>query len=384
MSACPVCNGVGSPLLHLARQPIYQHPVPSGVTVPAPHAVDLTWLACTNCAHAWQPDFDAELLAGIYRSYYYTPAPAGIGVQFQDDFLAAAGRFGVLREGATVLEIGASSGELLAEVAGRVHASRAYAFEPNSDNARVARARGGLEVHEEFFGAAIASRKLAPADLIYSRHVIEHIFDFKDFFAGLRSATADGADLLLETPSLDFHAERGSLDPFHVEHIHVFALRSLVQLAGANGWGLRDREVTASGNLIAWFRKGAPSVDVLRPQLTALQRAVDARRDRLSKALGDRALVFWGAGSSGINLATTLGREPDFWTDGNPAKEGKHFVGLSGVVVSPATAFELVQQGKFAAPPALVITSTFVREILPRVRELGWRGDVFDCDGNPL
>jgi hypothetical protein len=124
-------------------------------------------------------------------------------------------------------------------------------------------------------------------------------------------------------------------------------------------------------------------VDVPRPQLAELQRAVDTRRDRLSRALRDRALVFWGAGSSGINLATTLGREPDFWTDGNPAKEGKHFVGLSGVVVSPATAFERVQQGKFVAP-ALVITSTFVREILPRVRELGWRGDVFDCDGNRL
>jgi hypothetical protein len=104
---------------------------------------------------------------------------------------------------------------------------------------------------------------------------------------------------------------------------------------------------------------------------------------RLSDSFRDRTLVFWGAGSSGIGLATTLGREPDFWTDGNPAKEGKHFVGLRGVVLSPATAFERVQQGNCVAP-ALVITSTFTREILPRVRELGWRGDVFDCDGNRL
>jgi hypothetical protein len=244
----------------------------------------------------------------------------------------------------------------------------------------VARGRG-LEVHEEFFGGALAGRGFAPADLIYARHVIEHIFDFKDFFAGMAAVSAPEADLVLETPSLD-HSASGAIDPFHVEHIHVFALRSLARLAAMHGWGLRDSSVSSSGNLIAWFRRGSPPREVPRPDLAGLQQSVDARFARLRARLAHRALVFWGSGSMGLYLATILGREPDIWTDGNPAKEGKHFVGLQGVVMSPAAAFERALGGSLDNP-ALVIASAFVAEILPRVRELGWRGEVYDMDGNP-
>ncbi|MEO8019653.1 MAG: methyltransferase domain-containing protein [Pseudomonadota bacterium] len=380
MKSCPICRSRGEPLLSLRRQPIYQHPVPAGVEVPAPHVVDLEWFACEDCAHAWQPDFDAEMLSAIYRNFYYTPAPDGMGGQFREDFFAALDRFGLLREGGTLLEIGASSGDVLSALATRVRAKHAYAFEPNAANAVVARARG-LDVREEFFGVHTV-RDCAPADLIYSRHVIEHIFQFDDFFAGLDAASAPSAALILETPSLDFHAARGTIDPFHVEHIHVFASRSLARLAGEKGWTLRGSEVTPAGNLIAWFARGERAADIPRPDLSAVQLGVDARRTRLRALLGARPLVFWGAGSSGVSLATALGREPELWTDGNPAKVGKHFVGLSGEVVEPIQALARAQANY--ENPALVVTSTFVKEILPRVRELGWCGDVFDCEGNSL
>ncbi len=95
----------------------------------------------------------------------------------------------------------------------------------------------GLDVREEFFTReAAAAADIEPVDLIYARHVIEHIFDFEDFFVGVNAVTRPGADLVLETPSLDFHAAEGSLAPFHVEHIHVFALRSLARLAARHGW----------------------------------------------------------------------------------------------------------------------------------------------------
>ena len=109
---------------------------------------------------------------------------------------------------------------------------------------------------EEFFDESVTSKDLDRADLIYARHVIEHIFDFNGFFAGLNAMATPMADLILETPSLDYHAERGSIAPFHVEHIHVFSLRSLARLASSHGWGLQQAEVTAPGNLIASFKRG--------------------------------------------------------------------------------------------------------------------------------
>ena len=378
---CPVCGAGGRPLLDLPGQPIYQHPVPAEVVVPEPHAIDLYWLACTHCCHAWQPEFDHALLERIYRSHYYTPAPDGIGVRFRNDFLSTAERFGLVAPKRVLLEIGASDGDVLVELRRRTGAARACAFEPNSENAAVARRRG-LEVHEEFFDEQ-TSKGLDSADLVYARHVIEHIFDFNGFFAGVNAAAARMADLMLETPSLDHHAERGSIVPFHIEHLHIFALRSLTRLASIHGWALQHAEVTTSGNLIASFKRGMTTADVPPPSLAGLQDAVGCRRAHMRNLLADRQLVFWGAGSAGAALVSTIGREPDIWTDGNPNKVGKRFVGSTRLIVSPEVALAEARSPAFSRP-VLVIASSFQEEILTRIQELGWTGEVFDMAGNRL
>jgi len=379
---CPVCAGVGRPLLTLPAQAIYQHPVPADADVPPPYTIDLSWVACTDCAHAWQPEFDKTVLEQIYRSHYYTPAPAGIGVQFQDDFLAALERFGLIRPRQALLEIGASAGDVLLDLKIRTGAARAFAFEPNKENAAVARQRG-LDVRERFFGSDAVREGIDYADFIYARHVIEHIFQFDDFFKGLNGVAAPTADLVLETPSLDWHARQGSIDPFHIEHVHVFSLRSLARVGMLHGWSLAQSEVTAEGNLIASFKRGAAGIEIPPPILNGLQQAVDSRRTYLQNLLLGRKLIIWGAGSSGVCLVSTLGREPEFWTDGNPNKIGKRFVGLKSQIVSPQYAFAQAK-AKLGADPVLVVASSFMREILPRARELGWDGEVLDLAGNRL
>jgi SAM-dependent methyltransferase len=322
------------------------------------------------------------LLEEIYRSFYYTPAPDGIGQQFRDEFLATWDKFDLPRTARVLLEIGASSGDALVELAKRTGASVCYAFEPNVENAELASARG-IDVRKRFFTADVAGERLEPVDLIYARHVIEHVPSFEDFFAGVNAVTHPSSILILETPSLDFHAREGSLAPFHVEHVHVFALKSLATLARRHGWTLRDAEVTAPGNLIAAFAKGGSAPEAPAPLVDGLQRSVDEQQQRMRDLFSRRALIFWGAGSSGVGLVSMLGREPDVWTDGNPNKVGKHFVGLDSIIVSPAAALAAARSGELANP-ALIIASSFVDEILPRVRELGWSGDVFDVAGRRL
>jgi Methyltransferase domain len=376
---CPVCGQGGGPLLDLPGQSIYQHPVAADAVVPQPHKVDLSWAACSTCAHGWQPRFDPALLEAVYRNFYYTPAPDGIAATFREEFLAALEEFGIAGRRRVLVEIGASSGDLLAEVRERTHALGAYAFEPNKENAEVARARG-LEVREEFFSPRAALHDIGDADLVYARHVIEHVFDFRDFFAALQAISTVSTDLVLETPSLDFHASHGSLDPFHVEHVHVFSQRSLARLASLHGWGLRRAKVTSHGNLIAWFKRGPSQSYNPNPPLGGLQRKITYRRAELSGLFFPRWLVFWGSGSSGISLVNAIGREPELWTDGNPNKIGRRFVGLRGEIVAPRVALAIAKLPR-EKPSAVVITSTFVEEILPVMRGLGWDGEVFNSMG---
>ena len=385
---CPVCGGASRPLLSLAAQPIYQHPVDADAFVPPPHAVDLAWVACADCAHAWQPAFDAELLESIYRQHYYTPAPDGLAVQFRNDFVSALKELGLLRPRRVVVEIGASDGGLLAEIQSKTAAGRAVAFEPDARNAALARGRG-LEVREQFFGYSTTHEHRKLADLVYARHVIEHVFDFADFFAGLDAIALPAADLLFETPSLDYHAGTSAVTPFHVEHVHVFSGRSLAALAQRQGWQLSQSRVTADGNLIASFERAAsvarraadeaPPV----PALGGLQERVDRYRARMREQLAGRPLVFWGAGSAAIRLASMIGRAPDHWTDGNPAKVGKKFIGFDTLIEAPADALAAATAAA-GSGAVVVIASSFVREILPTVRKLGWRGETLDLGGNRL
>ena len=383
---CPVCGSSGRPLLNLTAQPIYQHPVPEGTAVPPPYVVDLSWMACVNCAHGWQVEIDDGLLESIYRSHYYTPAPGGMAITFRNEFLATMDRFGLLGPKRRLLEIGASDGDVLAELQRRTKAPEAYAFEPNEENVAIA-AQRGLAVQARFFGRDAAAYVEGPVDLIYARHVIEHVFEFDDFFLGLNAVTAENADLVLETPSLDEHARRCSIAPFHIEHVHVFSLRSLSTLALRHGWRMLHSKVTSDGNLIAAFAKAdarkpcAETVDSPMPEFGGLQVAVTARLDRLRALLADRYLAFWGAGSAGVSMVSTIGREPNLWTDGNPNKVGKVFVGLESRIASPELVFQEANQ-RIAENPILLITSSFLSEILPRVRQLGWNGEVLDLDGN--
>jgi SAM-dependent methyltransferase len=385
---CPVCGGASNPLLALDDQPIYQHPIPSDARVPEPHSTNLLWISCVRCSHAWQPDFDKSLLERIYESHYYTPAPSGVGVKFRNAFIKIVEQFGLVKPCEVLLEIGAADGDVLAELRRKTAAGKAYAFEPNKENAAVARGRG-LEVKERFFGDGKQGEELESADFIYARHVIEHVFDFAKFFAAINAAAKPLAQLVLETPSLDFHAENGSLAPFHIEHVHVFSLLSLATLAGKHGWQLTRSETTEDGNLVAAFeRLAAPGSGVFIDQIPAstlgkLQSMADSCRSRVRSLVQGRRVIVWGAGSAGVNVVKMMGREPDFWTDGNANKFGKSFAGLRSRVVSPERALadaEADATGNFL----LIVASTFVSEIVPRIQELGWSKEVFDMMGNRL
>jgi len=164
----------------------------------------------------------------------------------------------------------------------------------------------------------------------------------------------------------------------------------MTELSLIHDWQLVQSEVTSDGNLIAAFKRvgssirGRADIEVPLPALDEMQEAVTEYREKMRDLLFDRhPLVFWGAGSAGIGLVSTIGRVPEYWTDGNPNKFGKKFVGLDIEIVSPEFAFNEVKAAS-KNKPTLIITSSFASEIHPRVRQLGWQGDVFDFAGNRL
>ncbi len=385
---CPVCNyKKNTLLLKLNNFPIYQHPMGNTSNIPLPHVIDIEYSICRGCSHAFQLNYNKDILEAIYKHHYYTPSPANIGASFRYDFIKFINENNIIDEKTlNILEIGCSSGEVLAELKSIYSNVDYHGIEPNEETA-IAAEKKELIVEKAFFTEKTASSLCFQSDLIYSRHVIEHIFDFEDFFKAIAKISHATSTLILETPSLDWSITQPSTQAFHVEHIHAFSERSLVTLANQFGWFKEKSIVTSPGNLIiAFTKKDIKSPLSVEPlNIKALQKYNNKIINNLQKVCKNRKFIFWGAGSSAITLIALTKLRPEYIIDGNPNKVGKRFCGLNySIHCALEVTRELISKNE-DTNYIMIISSSFYTEIEKELKRLGWRGAIYSpyaCQSN--
>jgi hypothetical protein len=376
---CPICQSNNQQrLLSLARTPIYQHPLDADIEVPLPHHVDLDYLFCEVCGHAFQAKFDGALMDQIYANHYYTPAPDDIGHQFRDEFFSA------IRSLIThtpkpnhILEIGSSSGEVLLNFKNQFPNTRVQGYEPSQETARSAISKG-IPTKIQFFNPATVADESHHYDVVISRHVIEHIEDFDSFWIAINKITHSGSILLLETPSLESAMSRPSLTPFHVEHAHVFSSHSLTTLAARYYWYPIFHSTTESGNMVLGFSQQKKNIITLVLPLFSshLQQLIHQQRTRLLQQIGHQKVLLWGAGAGGQTLISRHQLTPEKIIDGNPNKKGKKFCGLPWIIEYAPDVIQELQHTNNEAGYVIVIGSTFYREIRATLAEVHWQGGI--------
>lgn len=389
---CPICHHHESQLLlQLQHTPIYQHPVDPACDIPQPHYLDLEYRFCPECGHAFQSHFDSVLMDSIYTNHYYTPAPDSIGHQFRDEFFTAIAQIlNVLQPECRILEIGSSSGEVLATFKQNINHPYLMGYEPSQNSAAAAR-QLGIPTRCEFFTPQSVQVETQPYDLIVSRHVIEHIIDFEAFWSAIAHIAHAGTCVILETPSLEVAMQKPSISPFHVEHAHVFSAHSLATLAAAHGWYAEQKHFTSAGNMILCFvRDKALAAPIARPPFTtSLQQLLNWQAKRLTEEIGTRKVILWGAGAGGLSLICAHRLQPEQLVDGNPNKQSKKFCGQPWIIAyGPDVITRLVEQNE-SNPEAytIIIGSTFYREIRAMLAELNWQGGIispYEWDNFPL
>jgi hypothetical protein len=380
--SCPICQkSDNTELLSLNKYPIYQHPMVDSLSIPLPHTVDLDYVICNNCGHGHQKNFDRKILESIYKNHYYTPSPDNVGAVFRSEFIEFFSANIDPRKNYSLFEIGCSSGDVLAALKTKYPLYKFKAVEPNIETANVAKEKG-FDVYNEFFSLDFTKTLVTPVDIIYSRHVIEHIFNFNEFFSSSTSISHQESLLILETPSLDWSAQYGSVMPFHVEHIHVFSERSLITLANIYGWYKNRSTVTPSGNLIISFTRQESHDDLpIVPQnISRIQKGNTKLKINTQDICKNKKVIFWGAGSGAITLLSLLKlsqvKQLDI-VDGNPNKSGKSFCGQNQVIrYAPDVISELIKADE-DKDMLMVISSSFHKEIHEELNKLGWRGEVY-------
>ena len=379
---CPICHHEqNDTLLKLNDFPIYQHPMADISNIPLPHAINLEYLICAQCAHAFQQNYDRDILENIYAHHYYTPSPENIGDTFRNEFIHFIQQNDILKKvTSSIFEIGCSSGEVLFTLKSLNADSNCdyLAIEPNEETVITAKNKG-LIVKKAFFTEKTAHELNFQADIIYSRHVIEHIFDFEDFFKAIAKVSHNTTQLILETPSLDWSIAHASIMPFHVEHVHVFSQRSLVSLANKLGWFEEQSNITVSGNLIISFTQTDKNKALpLAPKnKKTLQKQNNQNIKTLQNICKDKQFIFWGAGSGAVTLLALTKLQPLCIVDGNSNKVGKYFCGLNFTIgYAPEVIKELITNNK-DINLVMIISSSFYQEIRSALVTLGWRGDIY-------
>ncbi len=377
MITCPVCSSQKTKeILSLYRQPIYQHPVSSVQNIEQPYFKDLVYLFCNLCEHSFQKEVDISVLEKIYKDYYYTPRPPDIGVQFQNDFMQALiESFDVFSSVNSILEVGCSSGEILTHIAKTFPNKMLAGFEPSRKTAQKAM-ESGFVIYQDFFTSITSQKIKKTVDLIFHRHVIEHIFEFEDFFDAHKNLCHGNTRLIIETPCLNWAIENLSMAPFHIEHVHVFSIQSLKRLLEKYNWYLKDYIVTSQGNMIGLFiqkecNRSIPEVE----NPLKLNGWIKKNKKIIETAIKGKKLALWGAGAGGIRIVNSFNLRPDIVVDSNPEKAGKKFVGYEYLEIIEANPW-IKKECENSRLWVVVVASTFYEEICQCLKVSGWEGEI--------
>ena len=278
-------------------------------------------------------------------------------------------------DGGRVLEIGPGDGDFL-ELLCAGSGSSGRGFDPSHEPSRVRDHSGDWEIVAEAFPLG----EPVTADLIVSRHVLEHIEDPESFIAGLR-ASLTGTDVLvyLEVPDATYMVETPAVWDIIYEHCWYYTEAALVGLMERCGF-----EVTESGRSFGdqylWVeaRPGDVVERAVEP-FAALdgfgdrcRTEIDEWDRRLGELPDDAVVCLWGVGSKGVTFLNVVpsAARVSYTVDLNPHKHG-HYVPISGQEVRSPDSLRAA-----GITHVVTLNPMYVGEVEAALRELGIDAEV--------
>ena len=380
-TACPVCaRSAGRPFVELRDVPVQPNilweTADEARSAPRAH---LALALCEGCGLIWNVAFDPSLLsygAEYENSLHFSPAFQRYCESLVDRLAA---RYPL--RGRRVTEIGSGKGEFLALLCERTGCG-GIGFDPSYAGEADDRADGRLTFVRDVF---LPGDDLGGADLVVSRHVVEHLEKPLEMLVAIREALGSrDAAIYVEVPATEYLLGEDAVWDFIYPHVTYFtapALRELVTRADfhvrEHGFGFGGQYLWVEASTRGDVDPGGPSPNGHVAELTArFSSRLAAKRSEWTEALPElRArgpIVLWGAGAKGttyLNVVDTDGLV-DAVVDVNPRKHGHFVPGTGQPIVAPDTLAS-------RHPRTVVVMNPVYRpEIEERMRELGVDAEV--------
>jgi 2-polyprenyl-3-methyl-5-hydroxy-6-metoxy-1,4-benzoquinol methylase len=309
---------------------------------------------CTTCWLAQTEDFTQfdELFACDYA--YFSSYSASWLDHAEKYVIEMIEQFN-LHADSFVVEVACNDGYLLQKIKSR--GIPCLGIEPTQSTALVAQAKG-INVKQEFFGAALAERLLLEgkrADLMVANNVLAHVPNIGDFVRGFAVLLAAKGVATFEFPHLLSLIDACQFDTIYHEHFSYLSFTAVAEIFKSNGLKVfRVEQLSTHGGSLRVFAERSDSavreedssvVEMLNLECNSgiksigfyskLQQRADDIKDKLlqfligAKAAG-HTVVGYGAAAKGNTLLNYAGVKADLLravVDRSPAKQGKFLPG---------------------------------------------------------
>jgi SAM-dependent methyltransferase len=384
--ACPVCSGRALvPIVERAGAPVHQNLIyRSAEAAVSARRGDLAMVACERCGFAFNRAFDAGRLE-YGDQYDNTQLMSDV---FREHVAGLLRRLLVERNvrGAHIVEVGCGKGAFI----------RALVADEAANNTGVGYDPSYVGPDEDFGGRLRYERRFydpsclaEPADVVVSRHVVEHVEDPVALIRVMATALKEtpGARVFLETPCVEWILRNNVVWDFFYEHCSLFTTRSLTTACQRAGLSVEQAGHVFGGQYLWLEATNRPPERVVYdagevPDLAVSFAEAHAREtERLRRLVrdlsGSRRLAVWGAGAKGITFANLIDPERAYvacLVDVNPAKQGGFVAGTGHPIVGPA------DLGGQDVTCALVLNPNYQQEIEAMVQSTGLAVDVIGIE----
>lgn len=261
------------------------------------HGLPLVTAWCPTCGMAmFNPMPDAAFLsyfyAEVYQRFHRTPEPSRriFNVESQRSGRLVGMVRDHLKPGATVLDIGASAGHVLAHLGGAYPdlGLRLTGVEPDRKYVDYANANvEGVTLHCAMFEDY---RPTEAVDLILLMHTFEHIRDMGGCLRRVHEMLAPGGLLYIETPNLFNAGVAGSLEDFFlISKLYTFTPLTLRRYLAAHGFETVTLDDASDKHMFGLFRKTDRADPVVTDEL--LRDNARAVAEPLAREMGGAAFA---------------------------------------------------------------------------------------------
>ncbi len=336
---------------------------------------DIQLVYCEGCSFLFNGAFDASVLA--YSPDYANSLSCSPSFgSFLEETSERLVEKHVLNEN-TVLELGCGDGDFLTRLC-TIGNNRGFGFDPSYFGPTTVDAGNGVTFKDRYYTGDDA----VEADLVCSRHVLEHVeepLEFMQLLAG--AASKSRGKLYVEVPNATYMLEKPAIWDLIYEHPGYFTDRALVSVAEKARLSVSESSATfldqflyidadASGSATESHKSKTTSLSRLDQLVSGFRDEVENSVKRWTNevqrlAVDGKRVVTWGAGSKGVTFLNLVDSSSiEHIVDINPAKHGKFVPGTGQTVVGPEALVE------YQPHLVLLMNGAYENEVKEMIRSL--------------